>query len=399
MVSNLVDGQIAQPQISNVQRTSIQRMVKFMKKRFTRILLKFMKSTTVYSDSPINSSSARSASVDNLVCDKVLTNENTSDPDDMKTFITIMDSGGQKVFLNLYPVFVRNPSLVIILFKMTNDPDCIWKPLRKDEFYASDGIFTNLHQINHSAADLIKHTMANIGTYGDFTNSSTMTHIICCVGTHKDQVSDGIIAAIDKQLTCLVHESGYASLVVIREGKSTKTLFPVNNLVAGHPYSSDQVVEELKEIPFRFLSKGKMHNSIHEIPVHWMKLELVIREHCQLKNVKYMSYTEARDLALNDHYQLKDEEEFLNMLQYSHNLNLLLYCHSVPYLKDMIFIDNNLIIETVSKLVEFTFTGNGILSCDFNSFKYCGIFSKELLSHPDLSGKIDPQVWSNCWSH
>ena len=390
VVSNLGDDQIAQPQISNVQITSVQRMVKFMKKRFTRIPFKFIKSTSVYSDSPINSSSARSASVDNLVCDKVLTKENTSDQDDMKTFITIMDSGGQKAFLNLYPIFVRNPSLVMIVFKMTNDPDCIWKPLPKDEFYTSDRIFTNLHQINHSAADLIKHTMANISTYTDFTNSSTMTHI-CCVGTHKDQVSEGIITAIDKQLTCLVQESGYASLVVTREGKSTKTLFPVNNLVSGHPDASDQVVEELKEIPVKFLSKGKMHNSIHEIPVRWMKLELVIREQCQLKNVKYMSYTEARDLALNDDHQLEDEEEFLNMLQYSHNLNLLLYYHNIPYLKDMIFIDNNLIIETVSKLVEFTFTGNGILSCDFNNFKYCGVFSEELLSHPDLSGEIDPQ--------
>ena len=256
VVSNLGDDQIAQPQISNVQITNVQRMVKFMKKRFTRIPFKFIKSTSVYSDSPKNSLSARSASVDNLVCDKVLTKENTSDQDDMKTFITIMDSGGQKAFLNLYPIFVRNPSLVLIVFKMTNDPDCIWKPLPKDEFYTSDRIFTNLHQINHSAADLIKHTMANISTYTDFTNSSTMTHI-CCVGTHKDQVSEGVITAIDKQLTCLVQESGYASLVVTREGKSTKTLFPVNNLVAGHPDASDQVVEELKEIPVKCLRQRK----------------------------------------------------------------------------------------------------------------------------------------------
>ena len=83
-----------------------------------------------------------------------------------------------------------------------------------------------------------------------------MTHI-CCVGTHKDQVSEDVIAAIDKQLTCLVQESGYASLVVTREGKSTKTLFPVSNLVAGHPDSSDHVVEELKGLPVKFLSKGK----------------------------------------------------------------------------------------------------------------------------------------------
>ena len=300
-----------------------------------------------------------------------------------------MDSGGQKAFLHLYPIFVRNPSLVMIVFKMTNDPDCIWKPLPKEEFYTSEGIFTDLHQINHSAADLIKHTMANISTYADYTNGSAVTQI-CCVGTHKDQISEDVINAIDKQLTDLVQESGYASLVVTREDKSTKTLFPVNNLVAGHLDSSDKVVEELKEIPVKLLTKGKMYNTLHEIPVRWMKLELVIREQCQLKKVKYMSYTEALDIALNDQ-QFEDEEEFLNMLQYFHNLSLLLYYHNIPYLKDMIIIDNNLIIETVSKLVEFTFTGNGIPSRDFNNFKYCGVFSEALLNHPDLSSEINPQ--------
>ena len=280
VVSNLDDDQTMQPQRSSIQKANVQRMVRFMKKRFTRIPFKFMKSTSIVSDTPIKLSSARSASVDNLVCDKVMTKETTSDRDEMKSFITIMDSGGQKAFLNLYPIFVRNPSLIMIVFKMTNDPDCIWKPLPKDEFYSSEGVFTNLHQINHSAADLIKHTMANISTYADFTNNGAVTRI-CCVGTHKDQVSEDAITAIDKQLTHLVQESGYASLVVTREGKPTKTLFPVNNLVAGFPNLSDKVVEELKEIPVKFLTKGKMYNTLHEIPIRWMKLGFVIREHCQ----------------------------------------------------------------------------------------------------------------------
>ena len=390
LIAPLVVSSLGEHQIIPPQKGKLQKMVGSVTKKISKIPLKFTKAKSLSNDSPTHSSSARSGSFDNLLCAAVMTKHATPpDEDEMKTFITIMDSGGQKAFFNLYPIFVRNPSLVMIVFKMTNDPDCIWKPLPKDEFYTSDGIFTNLHQINHSAADLIKHTMANISTYADYTNGSAVTHI-CCVGTHKDQVSEDVIAAIDKQLTHLVQESGYASLVVTREDKPTKTLFPVNNLVAGYLDSSDKVAEELKEIPVRLLTKGKMHNTLHEIPVRWMKLELVIREQCQLKKVKYMSYTEARDIALDDH-QFEDEEEFLNMLQYFHNLSLLLYYHNIPYLKDMIIIDNNLIIETVSKLVEFTFTGNGIPSRDFNNFKYCGVFSEALLNHPDLSSEINPQ--------
>ena len=382
VVSSLVDDQITPSHKGNLQK-----VIGFVKRKVTR---RITKSKSVCSDSPVRSSFSRASSLDDLLCNAVMTKHATPpDEDEMKTFITIMDSGGQKAFFNLYPIFVRNPSLVMIVFKMTNDPDCIWKPLPKDEFYASDGIFTNLHQINHSAADLIKHTMTNISTYADYTNGSSVTQI-CCVGTHKDQVSEDVIAAIDKQLTDFVQESGYASLVVTREDKPMKTLFPVNNLVAGYLDSSDEVVEELKEIPVRLLTKGKLHNILHEIPVRWMKLEFVIREQCQLNNTKYMSYTEARDIALDDQ-QFEDEEEFLNMLQYFHNLSLLLYYHNVPYLKDMIIIDNNLIIETVSKLVEYTFTGSGIPSRDFNNFKYCGVFSEALLKHPELSGEINPE--------
>ena len=387
VASNLDDYQIAQP-----KRSNIKRMKNYLgRELMQRMPLRFTKSVSVCSaDSPVHPLRERSASVDDLVCDKVMKKKTTlPDEDEMKTFITIMDSGGQKAFLNLYPIFVRNPSLVMIVFKMTNDPDCIWKLLPKEKFRISEGIFINLHQINHSAADLIKHTMANISTYADYTNNGAMTRI-CCVGTHKDQVSAAAIASIDQQLTDLVQESGCASFVVTREGKSTKTLFPVNNLAAGHPNLSDEVVEELKEIPVKFLAKGKMCNSLHEIPIRWMKLELVIREHCQQNDAKYISYTEALNIALSDH-QFEDEEEFLNMLQYFHNLSLLLYYHNIPYLKDMIIIDNNLIIEMVSKLVQFTLTGNGIPSRDFNNFKYCGVFSEDLLNHPDLTGKLDPQ--------
>ena len=369
-----------------------QRFVHSLVKRVKRIplMIKSAKSpSNSFSDNTKKFLKTKSASLGDIVITKVVSDDaKVSKDDSIKSFVTIMDSGGQKAFLNLYPIFVRNPSLVMIVFKMTNEPDCIWKPLPKEEFYTSEGIFTDLHQINYSAADLIKHTMANISTYTDTTNSSATTRI-CCVGTHKDKV-EATIASIDQQLTDLVNESGYAPLVVTRNNKSTKTLFPVNNLVAGHPSLNDEVIQDLREIPLKFLASQIMGNTIHEIPIRWMNLELQIREQCQINQVKYMPYAEAYEIALNNH-QLEDEEEFVNMLQYFHNLSLLLYYHNIPYLKDIIITDNNLILEIVSKLVEFTFTGNGITSCDFKNFKYCGIFSEDLLNHRDLGSEINPK--------
>ena len=373
---------------------NIQKFIKYLRNRVRRNLPRQLitrsSSCTESTTTPFPLL-AKAASIDESVISRVVLDDDLTscNKDSIKSFITIMDSGGQKAFLNLYPIFVQNPSLVMIVFKMTNEADCIWKPLPKEEFHTLDGVFTDLHEINYSTADLIKHTMASISTYADTTNSSTATRI-CCVGTHKDRVSTDTIASIDQQLTDLVQESGYGPLVVTRNDRSTKTLFAVNNLVAGHPNLHDEVVQELKEIPLKFVASGKMNNCLHEIPIRWMNLELHIREQCQLKKVKYMSYTEACEIALSKH-QFENEEEFLSMLQYFHDLSLLLYYHNIPYLKDMIIIDNNLILETLSKLVEFTFTGNGITSCDFKNFKYCGIFSEDLLNHHDLRGEINPQ--------
>jgi len=368
-----------------------RRFFKSLAQKVKKFPVRLTKTSSISScgNSSKNLLCTKSASLDDTIVAKITVNDvKASDDESIKSFITIMDSGGQKAFLNLYPIFVRNPSLVMIVFKMTNEPDCIWKPLPKEEFYTSGGIFTDLHQSKHSAADLIKHTMANISTYTDTTNGRSTTHI-CCVGTHKDKVSADTIASIDQQLTNLVNKSGYAPLVVTRDGKPTKTLFPVNNLYAGHLNFIDEVVQELREIPLKFLANQEMDKTIHEIPIRWMNLELEIREQCQLNQVKYMPYADALDIALNNH-QLENEEEFLSMLQYFHNLSLLLYYHNIPYLNDIIIIDNNLILETVSKLVEFTFTGNGIGSCDFKNLKYCGIFSEDLLNHHDLGGEINP---------
>jgi len=91
---------------------------------------------------------------------------------------------------------------------MTDEADCIWKPLQHEEYNCQEAVFTNPHQTNWCMADLIKHTMANINTYSSTTNDSNTTRVLC-VGTHKDMVSPVSIAAIDQQLNDLVCESGY----------------------------------------------------------------------------------------------------------------------------------------------------------------------------------------------
>lgn len=389
MVADKLDKeQMMQPKskirmMKKAMKTAMKKMRPHNIKRLSSSSSSSSRTTDSKKRSPLQSANSLEESVIKIVTDDTTATNGEA----IKSFITIMDSGGQKAFFNLYPIFVRNPSLVMVVFKMTDAPDCIWKPLPKEEFYGADEVFTDLHQVNQSAADLIKHTMANISTYTDTIDSSNTTRV-CCVGTHKDQVSEATIAAIDQQLAELISESGYAPLVLTRNGKCTKYLFPVNNLVAGHPSLYDEAIQELREIPLRFLADKEMDTSLHDIPIRWMNLELKIREHCQLNQVKYMSYKEALEIALSN--EIEDEEELLEMLQYFHNLSLLLYYHDIPYLKDIIIIDNNLILEMASKLVEFTFTGNGIASCDFNNFKYCGIFSEGLLNHHNFGDEINP---------
>ena len=117
----------------------------------------------------------KSDSLDDAVVNNVVTNRSHAD-NGIKSFATIIDSGGQKVFLNLYPIFIHNPSLLMVVFKMTDEANCIWKPLPREEYHCPEGVFTNPHQTNQCMADLIKHTMANISTY-----SSTIRPLVLSV--------------------------------------------------------------------------------------------------------------------------------------------------------------------------------------------------------------------------
>ncbi|XP_065903634.1 uncharacterized protein [Dysidea avara] len=331
--------------------------------------------------------SQRSDSLDDAVISRVVSNESHTDKGS-KSFVTIIDSGGQKAFLNLYPIFIRNPSLVMVVFKMTDEVDCIWKPLPLEEYHCPEGVFTNPHQTSQSVADLIKHTMANISTYTSAENGSKATRVLC-VGTHKDMVSPASITAIDQQLNDLVCESGYTSIVAPKGG-NTKVLFPVNNLVAGHLDLEDEVIQQIRRVPLNLADCKDDDRPVYEVRIRWIKLEVWIREQCNLNDVKFMAYKEALDTAINS-YHFSDEDEFLAMLEYFHSLSLLLYYHNIPYLTDIIIVDNNFILTKASKLVELSFIGAGLTPVEFNNFKYCGIFSKELLNHPNLDDDINPQ--------
>ena len=240
----------------------------------------------------------RSDSLDDAVVNNVVTNRSHADSG-IKSFVTIIDSGDQKAFLNLYPIFIRNPSLLMIVFKMTDDDDCIWKPLPHDEYHCPEGIFTNAHLTNQCMADLIKHTMANISTYSSAIYGSKTTHVLC-VGTHKDKVSPASIAAIDQQLSDLVCESGYNSIVVPKGGK-TKVLFPVNNLVAGFPNLEDEVIQQIRKAPLNAADQNA-ECPVHEVPIKWMQLEIWIRELCNLNDIKFMAYKEVLDVAINSYH-------------------------------------------------------------------------------------------------
>jgi len=103
-----------------------------------------------------------------------------------------------------------------------------------------------------------------------------------------------------------------------------------------------------------------------------------------------MAYKEVLGVAI-DSYHFSNEDEFLATLEYFHNLNLLLYYHNIPFLAEVIIVDSNFILTKASKLVELGFTGTGLTPVEFTTLKYCGMFSKELLKHPNLGDEINSQ--------
>ena len=230
--------------------------------------------------------------------------------------ITVLDMGGQKLFISINILFLKLNMIFILAFNME------WFQLSASE------------EVRNKALSYLRFWM-NAVIVHTFDSASKTTAPIVFVGTHKDKVPNIVDhEAITTMLYTLISECPVQPLVVKNKhgensrGAEVLPFFPVDNLVQG---LEDATTKHLMEELVKFLSTVPYVTQLK--PVTWLKFCDTIRERRQ--QMQYMSFVDIVALANSHGIPSQDVEALLKFL---HEMSVLMW-FTEDGLRDVVILD------------------------------------------------------------
>ena len=247
-------------------------------------------------------------------------------------WIHLIDSGGQPQFYDLFPIFIRHATSILLVQRLCdrlNDHPTV-------EYYDGDGalvgipylsLFTNLETVM-----CLARTMHSHPTDGKHPNI-----MVAC--THRDMEGKCSETRAEKNKTLfnLLHPLFPNDLVLY--GDAMEPIFPLN---AKEPDEEDKRVAKL----LRQAIESSAPDPV-ELPLWWYFLEIALARLATMLGRRILSRKECLSVAHNLRFP---EEEFRAALQYFDKLNLCLYYPTV--LPDVVFSDPQVPLDKASELVQ-----------------------------------------------
>ena len=260
----------------------------------------------------------------------------TVDPLAFFRFIQIIDAGNQPQFHEIFPVFLRNLSFYVFVFRLCDD-------LAKHpvvEFYVDGkpvGSFTSAQSIEQ----LLQHCVRCIHSHRSPTGSESECPQIMVIGTHVDQEKKSSETRDEKNRKILQILSPLDQKQIVYHNLSEKkVLFAVNAMARGN-------IEEIsvKQIREALLSEGSMKPV--DIPSRWFALEILLEEMVQALKRGVLSKEDCITAATE---KLHFEEDGIDAaLQYLDQVSAILYYPKI--LSNVVFADPQVLLDKVSELV------------------------------------------------
>lgn len=262
-------------------------------------------------------------------------------------WVHFVDSGGQPQFHEVLPAFIRNTSLSLVVFKLSEAlgdyPDTEFYTAEQECFKLGRFSQTNEEIIQHVAKSIQSHQFSFCpGSSHEIDHASQKQPRFMLVGTFKDEecsCPEKLQHKNDKLKRSL---RPFEDILIPRSNKGI--IFPVNGLLAG-PDDQDPVAKELRKAII-----GSRQHIRAKIPIRWYFLQLEI----QALEKKVVTIQECWKIAQKLHFRSQDE--LRAALEYIHDLNLIMYFPAV--LPNIVFCDPQLLLDKVSQIIEFSFNLN-----------------------------------------
>ena len=261
----------------------------------------------------------------------------TVDPLAFFRLVQMIDAGGQPQFHEILPVFLRNLSFYVFVFRLCDD-------LAKHpvvEFYVDGKPVGSSFTSAQSIEQLLQHCVRCIHSHRSPTGSESECPQIMVIGTHVDQEKKSSETRDEKNRKILQILSPLDQKQIVYHNLSEKkVLFALNAMARGN----------IEEISVKQIREALLCNrSVKpvDIPSRWFALEILLEEMTQALKRGVLSKEDCITAAIE---KLHFEEDAVDAaLQYLDQVSAILYYPKI--LPNVVFADPQVLLDKVSELV------------------------------------------------
>ena len=295
-------------------------------------------------------------------------------------FVRIIDTGGQPELHELLPAFVTGPAINLIVFNLQLPLQEQFRIYCRSE---SDGDSVAYEScINHE--DMILRSLSSIAClgYGSHILSNEF-HVLhsatkfadpaaFLIGSHKDEVDDEKIGAINEHLTSLINIEKCDSDLneIVQPYSGSCILYPING--------QDEHSEEIGILRQHIFQAIEKQFKPVEVPLTWLILSIKLQLQVMIEKKSVIEFDECLKIARKCGFE--DADQLKRALWFFHNvMGTVMYFQHISELESKVILDLQAIFDCITKLITSCFIYETIPKRAEEEFTKRGIFTLKSL--------------------
>ena len=282
------------------------------------------------------------------------------------------DTGGQPELMDLLPSLTVSPGIYLLFVNLNDSLEGPFEvsytksgkttSSEKSHYSVKDTILSELSSIfclsKVKSRNLLHEEASNSDLKKILKNSKSVAYVI---GTHRDKVSDEHVMQFDKKLQHILEETFFYKEDVVQYCSDDRLIFTLDNMKGG--------VDEISEMRQRLEEDIKRHYKKLSIPVSWLLFSISLR----LKQKTKTTYDFCIKLSM--HFNMSQYETKVALWFLHHHAGVLMHFPDIPELKDLVILDNQIVYDSVTRIIFETMKSNKVSKAARDKFKNEGVFS------------------------
>ncbi len=306
-----------------------------------------------------------------------------------KAFFRMEDTGGQPELMDMLPALTIGPGLYLLFFSYKFQLDEEYRVF----YQRASGETTAPEKSEFTLQEMLLRTLASISCFSSSTHLQPLPgpdnsaigkilesskSVVYIVGTHKDKVSEEVIATVDSQLQKVIRDTDSYKKGIVQFCSKDKLVVSLDNMGGGveETHNLHQLLENAMEKHFKKL----------KIPAVWLLFSLYLR----MGKVRTASLETC--LALSQVFNMTPQETKAALWFLHHHAGVLMYFPSVPGLKDLVIIDTQVVYDSITGVILKAMSFDSVGQATSERFRMTGRFSMTDLktATADISGDLIP---------